>query len=57
MILEKSQDLSSTILESQAPALINIKMQSSNMALKCSLAMDLVQELPLGTQSNISFTQ
>jgi hypothetical protein len=44
MILEKNQDLNLKILECLAQALINIKMQSSNMALKCSQAMDSAQE-------------
>lgn len=47
MILEKNQDLNLKILECLVPALINIKMQSLNMALKCSQAMDSVLELRL----------
>lgn len=51
MILEKSPDLSSIILECQAPALINTKMQSLNTVPKCSPAMVSVLELPLEIQS------
>lgn len=50
MILEKSPDLSSIILECQAPALINTKMQSLNTVPKCSPAMVSVLELPLEIQ-------
>lgn len=51
MILEKNQDLNLKILECLVPALINIKMQSLNMALKCSQAMDSVLELRLEMES------
>ena len=49
--MEKNQDLNLKILECLVPALINIKMQSLNMALKCSQAMDSVLELRLEMES------
>ena len=51
MILEKNQDLNLKILKCQVPAPTNIKMQFSNMVLKCSRVTDSVLESPSETES------